>query len=357
MDGRRRAVIIVFVLAGLLLVTYGVYLYQNYDTRGYDHLAHLTEQDLKRLKGCAPEETDVLHQTMSGYGLTCARMNPRKHSITLLSSFSPNDISFVRNLYEATAQLNVYSPYYETDDQHVQACTFQTGPWELFCRGSPECHYQNPPPWEVPYLVKTLHPTRHRECGKFGYPLPTHDAVISIVRNPIDALHGWQENSGSTNVSEVLVGYREWHAFWKFYEGQYPRIPMTWIRAEDLCLCPRQGLLTVLRANGFDNIDETALETALKSFPCDLEGGIGSGLASLTPEDFHTIQSELAEYVEHFGYSLLMQEMANQTASERTTEQVSSLLAALYSEDFQAPDEQECSLLLFRRWSWSIPLG
>ena len=128
---------------------------------------------------------------------------------------------------------------------------------------------QHPPPWHVPYLVKTLHPSLETVCGDFGYPLPTHDAIVHIVRNPIDAIGA----ATGDYVSPAIAMFEKWHSYWKTYESTtFPNIPAVWIRYEDVCYCQAQVLQKLLEIGHVYGVPQERIDRVLDSFTCDLIG-------------------------------------------------------------------------------------
>ena len=276
LDWRKQTAAAVFVVLALILFAYLIHLY-NHDHNDYTSLLNLSSEQLTALQRCAPEEATTLAQITSG--LTCEPPNERKHSIVLLSAYPNEDANEFRRVYETATGISSYSPYLQIDDRHSRACTFQSGPWELYCRGSPECTFQHPPAWEIPYFVKTAFPIYQMMCDIYGYDLPTHDGVLHIVRNPVDAIYGWYSSQSEiTSIDTFVYQYAEWHKYWKDYEYKYPDASVSWVRYEDYCMCQEEIFETVLQVSGIRGLNSTDLSQAIDMYSCNVTRELGVGL-------------------------------------------------------------------------------
>lgn len=278
MDWRKQVAAGVFVVLALVLFGYVVHIYSS-SSNDYSSILNLTSQQIAELKKCAPEEAETIARSTD---LICEPQNERKHSITILSAYPNEDSNIIRNIYESATGISTYTPYLEIDDTHSKACSFQSGPWELYCRGSPDCFYQHPPGWDIPYFVKTVYPLYGEICDIYGYDLVTHDKVIHIVHNPVDAIYAWKQKdfSGNLTLSNFIVQYKDWHNYWKEYEYNYPDTPVYWFRFEDFCLCKEQIMEQILVQSGIRGIDIDTIKKSIDDhFECDLRETLGTGIS------------------------------------------------------------------------------
>ena len=152
----------------------------------------LTPQQQRTVDDCR----DGLHDTtLIQSNVVCFPTSRAKSDIALFSTYPVSGAFLMSELYQRSTHLNAYSQYKESSS-HIQACNFQTGPWNLFCRqretddGRQKCLYHRPD--EItPYFVGTNYPVNSKMCEEFGFPLPRHELVIHMVRNPVDNISGW----------------------------------------------------------------------------------------------------------------------------------------------------------------------
>jgi len=324
------------ILAGVLL-----HVWDSYQVEHFESFADLSQEELDAMRQCAPEAVAEWEREAFGVDKMCTTRNERKHPITLLSSMGSRESNYVRYLFEASSGVATYSPYASTDNKHTLACSFQTGPWELYCRGSPDCMMQHPPPWHVPYLVKTLHPSLETVCGDFGYPLPTHDAIVHIVRNPIDAIGA----ATGDYVSPAIAMFEKWHSYWKTYESTtFPNIPAVWIRYEDVCYCQAQVLQKLLEIGHVYGVPQERIDRVLDSFTCDLIGDsedqLGYFLDKFSLEDMDLLATTSAIYAGKFGYRDLFLEMTRQVVSGK--KDTHKMFRALYPKLSSSKKPEYC---------------
>lgn len=275
---RRLGVGLLLLIVGMILF-YSILKLAVSEDNDFKDLMDLSPKELDALRECAPDEVRELEALNSA--MTCTLRNERKHSITLLSSYPNGDSDHVRNIYEYTTSLTSFSEYGSIDAHHSLATSYQSGPWELYCRGSPDCNLPIPL-WEVPFFVKSDYPTYAVICQHYGFDLPTHDKVIHIVRNPIDAIYGWYSRTNSDEfefeIQYYVDQYREWQEYWRNYEFKYPYTPFIWFRFEDICYCPEHVLERLLDSTLAPYVNDDLIE-AIKTYPCDLYTELGSGLS------------------------------------------------------------------------------
>jgi hypothetical protein len=256
---KKSVAVFFLVLLGFALI---VSLWAGYKKRTPE-LTQLSRTEIESVTHCAPE----LLKSLGNDHLMCSFRNERKHNITLLSSVPATPLGEIRSMYEEIANLATYSQYRATSS-HIQACNHQTGPWELYCRGTEKggCTYKHPPPWEVPYVVKSEYPAYAALCDQFGYDLVTHDALIHIIRNPIDAIAEWQATKPDENPNSFTEYYASWHQFWKNYELANPEVDTLWIRYEDFVLCKATAMRNIFFNTGlWNSINQTKFYEVLSS--------------------------------------------------------------------------------------------
>lgn len=245
-------------------------------------------QQLKKIEECQ-QATDL--ENVAESNIVCYPNKETKRDIVLLSTYPVTGASLVRAIYEDATHHSSYTQYKESDS-FLQACNFQTGPWKLYCNKHSEklqCQNKSPPPKDVPYFVNTNYPTYEKVCDSFGYPLPRHEKVVHIVRNPVDNIEAWihyefgeltREAWIQSTIKKYIDEYDNWHSYWRTYHEEEPKIPTIWVRYEDLCLCLEPALQKILTFTGvLEEEDKEALAAVLKNNPCTEIKQLGKGVS------------------------------------------------------------------------------
>src|SRR3990167_4606020 len=285
-DAKRTITIGLFLGLAIIIAVTLTYKFQSKEeVKKEESLSQLTAEQIEALQRCDLPEAQSIIETHTQ--LACSKKNERKHAITLLVSF-PNkiDSNAIRSIYEDSVSITTYSPYEELDAFHMKACTYQTGPWELYCRGANgKCYQQHPPPWKVPYLVKSSYPMYSQMCQSFGYQLPTFDDLILLQRNPIDAIHGWWteekskaklDNNGFNDTIEYFA--EQFVEYVEFWENFYPLddVKTLVLRYEDFCVCGKHEMVKFfLFTNTYEMVDTIPFLSSININECTEKIGAG----------------------------------------------------------------------------------
>ena len=248
-------------------------------------------QQLKKIEECTAGGSDLVDVAETSF--VCYPSTETKRDIVLLSTYPVTGAPIVRTVYEEGTGVSSFTQYLEGGN-FVMACDFQTGPWKLYCNKHPdkiECAKQSPPPENTPYLVNTNYPVYGRMCESLGYPLPRHEKVIHVIRNPVDNIEAWvhYEYEDSTReawtnptVQKYIDEYYSWHSYWKEYHYNQPEIPTLWVRYEDFCLCMEPALRRMLEfSDAIPKKDQEAMATIIQDNPCVEAKQVGKGVSLL----------------------------------------------------------------------------
>ena len=252
----------------------------------------LSPKQMDKLQRCLEEEGAPEDQLFIESDVVCFPATNAKRDIVLLATYPVTGEYLIGALYEKASTIASFSQY-PTNPTYIHAYDFQTGPWKLYCLKDPreevkKCAFNSPPPENVPFLVQTNFPVYEKVCGHFGYPLPRHERIIHIVRNPFDNIDAWIHHDNDSRLSEMwsekpkeeyIEKYGEWHSFWQGYHLT-ERTPTLWIRHEDLCICLHSGLEILLDfAEVLDHTNQEALRDIISRNPCVEDKEIGISLA------------------------------------------------------------------------------
>lgn len=219
-----------------------------------------------------------------------------KHRV-YLASYPRTGSHWIRYLLEEATGLVTSSVYQDMDFPEHMSIVF---PWGGYC---PDHGYEGMakyPSENDVVVVKTHFPIGDRT--KFNH-LP-YSRIIRIVRHPIDTIYAhhmrfWKsdipEDQAKIELTEAIRAWRMFHEYWDSMPNVFT------VRYEDLLINQKFFLKKILLEADFSFLKED-IERAVRRYP-----PIGIPLKHLShfnEEDLKTIELELEDLMEKYGYSI-----------------------------------------------------
>jgi len=362
----KQKLSIIFLVVLCFIVTTGVWYGLRFDS--HKEKIPFTPAQLRKIEACQDASGDLVN--VADTNIVCYSNSERKRDILLLSTYPVTGAPLLRTIYEEATKISTYTQYRE-QGSFTNACNFQTGPWMLFCDKHEEkiaCKHKSPPPLDVPYFVNSNYPIYSDMCDGLGYPLPRHEKVIHIVRNPVDNIEAWMHYDFGAmtteawtlpTVTKYIEEYQSWHDYWKDYHFNEPSIPTLWIRYEDFCYCTKPAVDRILEFSQVSphlNLDD--LLDILQKNPCSEVKQVGKGVSHFSTTQLEYIQNNFDYVLRQFGYDELMNKFIEHAKNPDSKSALQDFHQALWSDiEFGShPSDAYCAELLAIEWDWGNDL-